>query len=347
MNRNVLIVKLAAVGDVVMAMPMVMALRDKDPHVRITWLCGRKAAPLVRRIEGVNEVIEVDEAALLAGSTLAQVFSVLGAWRRIGIRRFDAIYIAHSDFRYRRLAWLIRAKTRRWLGGGVRPRGIVPGRLHSHEYVRLVTGHDDYRAQRFEFPSLRIELSADLRQRLHTFNPTDRPLAAITPGGARNVARENPLRRWPLDRYGELSDALERRGYGVVLTGDTTDGWVRSAFHHRPVLDLIGATDLPSLAAILRHCVIVIGHDSGPMHIARLVGTPTVGLLGPTPPSMFFRHDQQVLYLWPGGALPCAPCYDGQEFADCSNNLCMQMIECSAVLERIDQVLATAGSGQR
>ncbi len=50
--RTVLIVKLAAVGDVVMALPMVTALRAEDPDIRITWMCGRKAAPLVRLVEG-------------------------------------------------------------------------------------------------------------------------------------------------------------------------------------------------------------------------------------------------------------------------------------------------------
>ena len=174
---------------------------------------------------------------------------------------------------------------------------------------------------------MQVELSQDLARRVAAFNPDGRPLIAITPGGARNVARENPLRRWPLDRYAELADTLHAQGYRIVLTGDRTDGWVRPAFRDRQVLDLIGATDLPALAALLRSCAAVVGHDSGPLHIARLVGTPVVALLGPTPPSMFFRPDPRTAVLWPGGALPCAPCYNGHEFAHCGNNVCMQMIQ--------------------
>jgi heptosyltransferase-2 len=333
--RTALIVKLAAIGDVVMALPMVTALRAADPDVRITWMCGRKAAPLVRLVEGVSEVVSVDEAAMLAGSRFAQVVAVMAAWRRVGARRFDSVYIAHSDARYRVLAWPIRAKTWRWLGGTARTRGIVPGRAHTDEYVRLVTGLDDHRAPSFPAPDLRVELSQDLVRRVQAFNPEGRPLIAITPGGARNVARENPLRRWPLDRYAVLADTLHGQGYRIVLTGDRTDGWVRTAFRERQVLDLIGATDLPSLAALLRACAAIVGHDSGPLHIARLVGTPVVALLGPTPPSMFFRPDPKTAVLWPGGALPCAPCYNGHEFANCSNNVCMQMIECADVVMRV------------
>ncbi|HVE48309.1 MAG TPA: glycosyltransferase family 9 protein [Casimicrobiaceae bacterium] len=343
-SRNVLIVKLAAVGDVVMALPMVTALRVQDPDVRITWMCGHKVAPLVRLVEGVAEVVAVDEAAMLAGRTIAQIRAVLRAWRHVQIRHFDAVYIAHSDARYRVLAWPIRAESIRWLGGNAGNRGIVPGRAHTDEYVRLVTGLDDFRSQTFTPPALRIVLSPNLRRRIDAYNPERRPLIAITPGGARNIARENPLRRWPLGRYAELADKLHAMGYGVVLTGDRTDGWVRTHFRDssRRVLDLIGATDLPSLAALLRACAVVVGHDSGPLHIARLVGTPVVALLGPTPPSMFFRPDPRSAVLWPGGALPCAPCYNGHEFAVCGNNVCMQMIECKSVINRLTEVVARA-----
>lgn len=337
--RSVLIVKLAAIGDVVMALPMVTALRAETPDVRITWLCGRKAAPLLRLVEGIDEIIEVDEAAMLAGSTPAQIFSVLSAWRHVGIRRFDAIYIGHWDVRYRVLTWTVRASVRRSLRGTPLTRALVPGRAHPDEYLRLVTGLDDYRAVRFPSPALRDVLPPKLARRVDAFNPGGRPLIAITPGGARNVARENPLRRWPLDRYAALTDALNERGYGVVLTGDRTDGWVRAAFRDRPALDLIGATDLPSLAAVLRRCSAVVGHDSGPLHLARLVGTPTLALLGPTPPSMFFGSMRRTIYLWPGGELPCAPCYNGQEFAECERNVCMQMIDCDTVTRNIVAML--------
>jgi len=333
--RKVLIVKLAAIGDVVMALPMVTALRAQAPEVHITWLCGRKAAPLVRLVKGIDEVIAVNEAAMLAGSMPAQVVSVIDAWLHIGMRRFDAVYIAHWDVRYRVLTWTVRAPVRRSLRGTPTTRGIVHGRAHPDEYLRLVTGLDDYRALRFSPPELSLALPDKLKRRVDAFNPDGRPMVAITPGGARNVARENPLRRWPLERYAELTDTLVDRGYRVVLTGDRTDGWVRTAFGNRSALDLIGATDLPSLAALLRQCAIVVGHDSGPLHLARLVGTPTVALLGPTPPSMFFGEIRRTIYLWPGGELPCAPCYDGQEFAACDNNVCMQMIDCATVARNV------------
>ena len=314
-----------------MSLYMVTAIKAQDPDAVITWMCGQKVAPLVRQVEGVSEVIEVDEAAILAGTPTAKFAAVAGAWRRTFGRRFDVIYIAHSDTRYRMLARAVRSKTVRSLCGGNANRGIVPGRTHADEYVRLVTGRDDWHAQSFPAPKLRIDMPEALARRIEQFNPEALPLIALAPGGARNVARESPLRRWPLERYAALAHTLHELGYRVVLTGDQADGWVSRAFGQQSVLDLIGATDLPSLTAVLRRCAAVVSHDSGTLHLARLVGTHVVALLGPTPPAMFFRPDPRAHVLWPGGSLPCAPCYDGKEFAKCDNNVCMQMIEMESI----------------
>jgi len=337
-----LIIKLTAIGDVTMALPMVAAILARDPNANISWMCGKGVAPLVRQVEGISEVIEVDEESILAGTPIAKISAVVSAWQRTFGRRFDAIYVAHSDLRYSVLTWALCAKTVRRLGGGIGMRSIVPGRTHADEYVRLVTGRDDWQAQSFSAPKVRVEMMDALARRMEQFNPDGRPLIALPPGGARNVARESPLRRWPLERYVELAHALHELGYRVVITGNQADDWARGAFSRHPVLDLIGATDLPALAAVLQRCAAVIAHDSGTLHLARLVGTPVVALLGPTPPTMLFRQDPNTVVLWPGGSLPCAPCYDGNAFAKCDNNVCMQMIDVESILRHISAKLESA-----
>lgn len=329
-----LIVKLAAIGDVVMALPMVSAIRASRPGVRITWICGASVAPLLACVDGVDECVIVNERALLVGSTLEKLVGVLATWLRIGGRRFDDVYVAHSDYRYRFLAAPVITSCRRSLGGDRTHRPLVQRRTHTDEYVRLVTGLDDYRAPTFAAPPLRLVMSTALSARIDRF-ANGRPLIAITPGGARNVARENPLRRWPLDRYARLALELDARGYAMVVTGDPDDTWVRPAFNDAS-LDLIGATSLTDLAALFGRCMAVVGHDTGPLHLARLVATNVVALLGPTPPSMFFRKEARTIAVWPGRIMPCAPCYDGYEFAECGNNVCMQMIECQSVIDIIE-----------
>jgi len=150
--KSALIVKLAAIGDVVMALPIVTALRACDPAVRITWLCGKSAAPLLRCVDAIDEVVEIDDAAILAGVRTRQMREVAAAYKRLRGRRYDLALIAHSDSRYRVLAAGARAGETRWLGRRGRRPGLVPGRYHGDEYVRMVTGVDDSGASAFDPP---------------------------------------------------------------------------------------------------------------------------------------------------------------------------------------------------
>jgi heptosyltransferase-2 len=338
--RRVLIVKLAAIGDVVMALPMVSALREVDPASRISWLCGREVAPLLRAIEGIDQLIEVDEAAILTGTRVGKARAVREAWQRLAGMRFDAVYVAHSDHRYRWLVKPVRAAAVHWLGGQPGRPGPIPGRYYGAEYVRLVTGRDDHRATLPPFPTFGHALPPALEARLADGEGAGARRIAIAPGGARNLARDNPLRRWPLERYAALARQLLAAGARVALTGGAGDAWVREGFAGVAVDDFIGATSLPDLVALYRRCAAVVTHDSGPLHLARLAGTAVVGLFGPTLPAAFVPDGTRSRVLWPGAALPCAPCYDGREFAACDDNRCMQLIAVPAVAEMLERTLS-------
>lgn len=339
-----LIVKLGAIGDVAMALPMVTALRAQYPGCHIAWLCGAAAHPLLACVGAVDELIDADDRALLAGSRREKAAATIDLWRRLAGRRFDLVLTAHSDPRYRRLTQPVRATVRRALAAGPGNRGIVPGRYHGDEYVRLVTGQDDYRAQSLPPPALDAALSPALRSLLAERVRAGASLVALSPGGARNVARDNPLRRWPLSNYAALARLLDANGFAVALAGSESDAWTRVAFAGLPSIDLIGRTTLPQLVALFRTCAAVVSHDSGPLHLARLAGAPRVALFGPTDPAAFLGDGERAVLLWPGKALPCAPCYDGREFAACADNLCMQRITPEAALDAVLALVARAGA---
>lgn len=324
-----------------MALPMVTAIRQKHVDVHITWMVGRTAAPLLRAIEGIDVLVEVDDRALLNGTRIEKMRAVFAAWKALGTWRFDDVYIAHHDPRYTLLAVPVSGARFRF-GTTAGPRAI-PGRSMSDDYARLVSQGDDYRMQRPLPPTWHAILPPNLHSQLRAF-ARDRRLVALVPGGARNVARDNPLRRWPLERYANLARELDARGCAVIVIGDATDNWVRSAFDTVPVLDLVGATSLDVLLPLFARCAAVVAHDSGPLHIARLAGARIVALFGPTLPPTFLRPEGSSAVLWPGIALPCAPCYDGTDFAPCSDNRCMQMITIPDVLAQVERSAAAPSS---
>jgi heptosyltransferase II len=329
-----LIVKLAALGDVAMASTLLAAIRRQQPDAHVTWLCGSRVADLVRLLPGVDEVLVADEVRLLRGSVLQRLAALLHVWRLLGLRRVDVLVLAHADRRYRALVATVRAGRRRTLVQTPSPRMLpIPGRYHGDEYVRLLDDRDSHG------PIVGHGTLADVRAALP---PRSGPPVGVVlvPGGTRNVLRESALRRWPVERYRDVASRLRDAGHAVTLVGDAADEWVRPFFAGLEVRDEIGAHDLAGTLGLLAAADLVISHDTGPLHLARLVRAPLLALFGPTSPSQFVTEDPLTGVIWGGGNLACRPCYDGREFAACRDNLCMQEIAASTVVERALTMLA-------
>ena len=333
-----LIVKLAALGDVVMASTLVGAIRARDAEAHITWLCGSGVAPLVSLFDGVDEVVVVNELALLRGSAPARIRALLALWVTLTPRRFDVTLLGHADARYRAALRPVRLGEVRTLEprrpGRMLP---IPGRWFGDEYARLLDPEGS------RGPIVGHATMARLRQPLLPPDAPDRVGVVLVPGGARNVLRESALRRWPVDRYRELAGRLLGLGHRVTLVGDVGDAWVRPTFADLAVRDEIGMHGIVDTLALLAHADLVITHDTGPLHLAGLARVPILGLFGPTMPSQFMPPDASGAALWGGATLACRPCYDGREFAACTDNLCMQDISVEAALSRALDILGTPG----
>jgi heptosyltransferase-2 len=210
----------------------------------------------------------------------------------------------------------------------------IAGRHFGDEYARLLDAPGNRGPVGVRYSV------ADVRPRLPSgSNDDDAPTVVLVPGGARNMLRESALRRWPVERYRQLADGLAALNVRVLLVGDRNDEWVRPHFVGSHVIDRLGTSIIETLA-LLRDASLVISHDTGPMHLARLVRTPLLALFGPTIPMQVLPADADAEVLWGGASLPCRPCYDGRALAACTDNRCMQTISVGEVLERAKRVLA-------
>ena len=313
-----------------MALGAVEAARTLDPQARVTWLCGQLVRPLLEHVGTVDEIVAVDERALLTGGARARTREIGRAWRALAGRRFDLVVTAHTDPRYGVLTAAVRGRTRRSLRAR---RALIPGRYEGDEYARLVHGVDGPDAEPARLPRVSFPPADDLL-------PPDGRTVMIAPGGAKNVLRDDGLRRWPLESYARVAAELAARDLRVVVSGGPGDDWVRPAFAALPVVDLVGKTDLIELASTIQACDLLVTHDSGPMHLAFLARTPTLALFGPTRPTDRLPHGARVRALWGGDHLACRPCYDGRDYAPCSNNVCIQSLSPEAVAAEAVKMLA-------
>jgi heptosyltransferase-2 len=330
---NLLIVRIGAIGDVVMALGAVEAARALEPGTRVTWLCGELVRPLLEQVGTVDEIVTVDDRALLTGTARDRTREITRVWRALAGRRFDLVVTAHADPRYGILTAPVRTRTRRSLRSFGARRGPIPGRYEGDEYARLVHGVDGPDAEPARLPHVRFPPAEHLLAR-------DGPTVMLAPGGAKNVLRDDGLRRWPLESYARVAAELAARELRVVISGGRGDEWVRPAFAGVPVVDLVGRTNLVELAATIQASDLLVTHDSGPMHLAFLARTPVVALFGPTRPSERLPHGAAVRALWGGEHLACRPCYDGRDYAPCPNNVCIQSISPDDVVAEAVGMLA-------
>jgi heptosyltransferase-2 len=310
--KHALIIKIGAIGDAVMAMPLARELK-KQGFQRISWLAGKDIYPILSFVSELNEVITLDERALFGGSKFKAIREILKTWRHLP--RATDIYLLHADKRYRLLI-------PPWFRAKIHSVHVGSRRHHTFDYTRLAEPDRQDNELVYEPYTL------PAKKRSQTI--------AIFPGGAKNAMRDNPLRRWPLEHYVELTKFLLSKGLKLSILGGSSDSWIEPAFAHlRDRLDWqVGKLKLNETVEFLRECQLAVSHDTGPVHLSSLADCPIITIFGPTHSEWFAPLKFKHLVLERTEKLPCQPCYDGKEFGFCTQNKCISGIPPEAVAQK-------------
>ena len=274
---NILIVRLGALGDVIHAVPAAAALRRAFPDARIDWLVDAKHRDIV------DLVTDIDRAVALDRPTIAGWTGALRTLRAIpydlaidlqGLMKSAVLARASGAARVVGFSiWHLREKSARPFysdahdaeGGHVIRKNL--------RLLRAVGVEDD--EIRFPLAGVASQALDDLRLRL----PPDRPFALINAGAAW------PNKRWLPERFGELATFLrdECGLIPVVLWGPGEEGLADSVIAASSNAAILApATRVADVVALARAAALFVSGDTGPLHIATAVGTPTVSLFGPT-----------------------------------------------------------------
>lgn len=336
-GHRYLIVKLAAIGDVIMALPMLEAIREGDKNANITWVCGRSVGTLLREMP-IDKLIVVDENKILKGNKFSKVKEVVKLWYSIGVCFWDYIFVCHSDKRYRILTFFSRSKVIRYMHASRKRPIPLAGRFFSDEYVRMVLGNELY--GKCEQQSMVLHKQIPLHHEIENLFLGYRFKVVLSPGGIKGPEIDAKwCRRWPLNYYRDLAVLLIKHGICVIVTGGSSDRWCSEAFSDLDIVDCIGKFTLLESLAIFQRTDLVITHDSGPLHLAGVAGTKIVGIFGPTSPDVFLPRGKNNIALWRRDKFACCPCYDGKYYAECKNNSCMQAITPCDVFESVKKIL--------
>ncbi|HLG51849.1 MAG TPA: glycosyltransferase family 9 protein [Chloroflexota bacterium] len=355
--RTILVMRPDHLGDLLFLTPALRRLRRAFPDARILGLVGLWGLPVLRTNPNLDGLIGWDFPWFNRQprrSLIAPYLSLLRLARRLRAERIDIALQFRSDFWWGALAVRL-AGIPEQIGYDVplaRPflsqaLPIIHGLHAVDENIRLVeslAGPAPGTSDALEFPIA----DGDRERARQLLGPlADYPrLVAIQVGAGAAV------KRWPLDRLAAVGRGLaDSSGVVPVVIGGSSE---RSAVHEvvrrigPPAIGLAGVTTVGELAAVLERCALALGPDSGPLHLAVAVGTPTLHLFGPADPRRFGPYGDRsrhrvILARW-----PCCPCNQLDFPAGAvTAHACMAAIPVETVLEHARDLLERAAGNHR
>jgi heptosyltransferase II len=285
---DIAVVVNGGVAETLQATPLLRTLRAGLPTARIVLVCPSSASDLADGIPPVDQVIP------LAGLRGARAGGIR-LWLTLRGLRLDAVFLCTSGGGPAASAYFAGVAQRSGVGGGMRSLLLTgrvrPGRAENRAQTWLRLAHVAGVHQELHSPV--FEPGPDARRRaeqvLHGTGLADgRLLVAIAPGTgfADSHAAPAAATAWDPERWAHLANQLaQRHGAGILLVGSSQDRYAaeRTKIDLRAdATDLVGEIDLATLAGVIARCDLLVGTDTPLLQLAAAMGTPTVGLFGPT-----------------------------------------------------------------
>jgi heptosyltransferase I len=343
--ETVCILRLSAIGDTCHVVPLLRTLQRAWPRARFTWVIGRLEARLMSLLPEV-EFITVDKRAGLAGLTALR--------RSLRGRRFDALLDLQLSVRASLVALAIPARIR-----------LGFDRARAREGQWLVTNERIAPRQRehvldsfFGFARWFGIEQRELRWELPLPAEAIEYAERLVPDAARaagtlviSPCSSHERRNWRPERYAAVADhAAQRHGLRVILCGGPSplerqmaDAILAAA--RTPLVDQVGRDTLPQMLALLDRATVLVTPDSGPAHMATMVGTHVVGLYAATNPQ---RSGPYLSRQWCVDAYPqAARRFRGREAEalpwteKIEEPGVMDLVEVGAVNSKLDELLGS------
>lgn len=292
LRRRILVFRFERTGDLIMARPALAALRSLAPEAHIELAIGgwnRELAPWLPEVDGVTVL---DLPWLARGSQTASVAELRAAVRRWRGERFDVAINLEGDIRTNVLMWATGIPERHGFdmagGGPVLTHRVPydPGRHVAWNCLRIVGGvfGQPPASEPVAMPPLLLPADVSARGGELLREAGNQPLVGVHPCGGR------PVKQWDLASMASAAARVaEHLSATLVITGGDGERAIADELRRGlpptlPVIDLVGRMGLGSLAGVLQRLTVFISPDTGPMHLAAALGTPTVGIFGPSDP---------------------------------------------------------------
>jgi ADP-heptose:LPS heptosyltransferase len=337
---RILIVRLSSIGDLLRFLPLASTLKRRYPAAHVTWAVGSRCKDVVEMSMDVDEVLVIDADPL--SPRRSWLPALLQFAPKLWRRRYDVAIDAHST----PLSASIVALSRTGRRLGIDKPNILNIRLFPYQALDGQSATPiDYHLSVLRFFDVQLEnvvvdsrldpgteARRTVRELVVSQEPAHEPLVAI------HHDTSLKSKRWEAEKFSALANQLARETESrVMVIGEEPSERFRVIQQQcDPEIICRHGFSLRELAAFLEGCDLVIAQESGPLHLAAALGRPTVGIFGPSDPSIHTPYGD--LHRTVRKGVSCSPCFRGFEFFfTCP----LRTMECLTSLE-VDDVARVA-----
>lgn len=342
--RRILVSRLRFMGDIILTIPLISALKERFPDAIIDYLAEPPYIELLKNHPKISGLISFDRKLY---SQLSIIKSVKAQWELISRLRRQKYDLAIDLFGIPRSAWLL------WLSGApIRIGGCFRYRSRLYTYCfnpqkKWTTAIDFHQLaldriginpvlSKPELFLTKSELAVAKNYIANLGFDQHKPIIGIYPGATW------PAKIWPIQRFVQLANKIAKNMNGqifIVVGPNDKTLFEEMFFNQSPKIIVGDLMNLRKLAALFYHFSLFITNDCGPMHIAPAVGTPTIGIFGPGDPVIWFPYDRNSGHRVIIKDTDCSPCHHDE----CSiQHQCMTKISVEDVYVSVKEVLYAA-----
>lgn len=336
--KRILVVKLSAIGDVLMATPASRVLRNAFPDSYIAWIVEPKSADIVKNNPYLDEVIVWEHPRGMFGR-LADLFNLR---RDLSKRRFDVVVDLQGLLKSAAVCLFSGAKRRVGFSDAAecapllytekyRPNGEEMAQQRNLDILRNIGVESADTAMHMPVRDEDRKYAAELIKEMGLEGET---IVGFCP------ATTWVNKHWTPEGWTDVADLLgDRLGAKALIFGSKADiplaTKIQDAARHKPAI-AAGRTTLKQAGALMEHCTAMIGVDTGLLHMAVALDRPAIGLFGASQWRCFLKKDN---FIWVAKDFPCSPC---RRHPTCGDVDCMRAITGEDVLIAVAPFLEPA-----
>jgi len=334
-TRSVFVVSLKRIGDAVLSIPAFRAIKESIPQSLVTVYADPYIQDILERIPDIDAIIPYKKKS----SFLKKARQV----RKLTYNSFDLAVDLTCDYTLEGALWTLLSGARYRVGYDTRKRGFLFNQPLKHEsegahIIDEILAIVQSIGLETRDKSLSLTASRDAEETIKKLlrdkgAKSGEMLIGIHPGGYYIT------QRWLPERFAEVADRLiQKHKARIILMGGPKEEKLIEEIKAWMTQNPITVVDQPlgNLLALIQNCRLLICNNSGPLHMATAVGTPTVSTMGPTIPERW----------WPQGKghqvirknLPCMPCNEG--YCRLKTLDCMKSITVEDMLEAVERQIS-------